>query len=267
MLLESRGIPPSIEKLAMEAINLCETYFEGLPNNHGVKLDVPWAPEGFILLGKTNLNVRAYFTVGAQNHDAYMILINPKIVGEPNFYGTLMHELTHAYQNSKESHKQNGKPLMNRVNGGYSKALQTSMESKSYDNSVNLSKLILHTQDFEVNAIIASIYGQIQDGWLDEPDSIEDAIEMFYSTPGANQIFSTQARLDNIKRLRNKSDIQKIVILTNKMCNKNFTNFSQTVKYLQNRVNVAIGKLNKMKLKIIAKYINDFNLKYEKSTY
>lgn len=173
---------------------------------------------------------------------------------ENNIFGSLMHELVHAYENARRIEGESEDLKQNALKTGYNNV--TIEKINTYNGlKQHLARLLYHLTDFERNAYIAQIYGDIKS--RKEPfDSLDDALKWIYGTvPYHNYMVI----LDFAERLANINDEgkqAKILEMVNELSNHNFKNYNQFTRWLKNKVYKYNRKFQQILPKIAADNLN-----------
>ena len=170
-----------------------------------------------------------------------------------NIISSIMHELLHAYENQQR--RINNAPSMGKVARtiGYDK--NPINKTPSYnDNKQKISYILYHLTDFERNAYIAQIKGELE-ACVKAFWDIKDAFEYIKTTvPYRNYqtIFSFCSELCDIDDNKIQNNILNYI---SELSNYKFETYGHFIKWLNTKMNNYQRKFNNILPKIAAEYL------------
>lgn len=172
-----------------------------------------------------------------------------------SFKSIIMHELMHAYQDY--NHYMNGTRGLDKqaTDSGYYKNPVENAITFNDNNKRKISFILYHLTDFERNAYISQIRGELEscEETFDNVREVYDYIKSTITYRNYQTIFKWG------KEIMNEDDVQVQNIIMNyvkELSNLKFNTYNQFAKWLNNKINSYQKKFNQIVPKMAADYFN-----------
>lgn len=167
--------------------------------------------------------------------------------------GLLMHELTHAYENYIRIAKNKKSLIQKAADSGYGKN-PLNMTETYKEKKRMISYILYHLNDFERNAYIAQIKGELLNA-EQEFENIDDALNFIRTTISYRNYKTIFKWANQICNETDKYTQSAILRYVSELSNNNFNTYNQFVKWLSNRVLVYQNKFNRIIPKMAAEIL------------
>lgn len=255
---ENYGTPEIIKDLAIDILNeVYKKWFEE-DNRCELKFDCDFIPDKTLYVWPTNVRVRAaYLYDKGQTNNKTVIVINP-LFKDNYLYATLIHELTHVYEDAVKS-KRNAS-IKNYCEKNGMRKMQKYMLSKDDRTDVKdeLLRIIYMLQPHEQNAFISSMFTQFSESFAD-PENAEEALYYIYSTPAYERFEQAIDMAENLYiNETDKSKQKEILSAVKELTSFNFKTYQQFANWLKFKIGKLKRKLSTIIPKMVQKFFDEY---------
>ena len=256
---ENIGIPNGIEELATDILNeIYKKWFKG-NDVRVLRFNCNFIADKTLYVYPIDARVRAAYLIDKNQTDGKtIIVVNPKFANDSYLYSTLVHELTHVYEDA----------MKNKRNTSFVKYFQKNGMDKLHkymitrvgqsDIKDELLKIIYVLQPHEQNAFIASMFMQFSDSFSD-PENAEEALYYIYSTPAYERFEQAIDMAENLYiNETDKSKQKEILSAVKELTSFNFKTYQQFANWLKFKIKKLKSKLNTIIPKMVQKFFDEY---------
>lgn len=253
---EEYGVPNGCEEIARKILKGIER--KGSYTLRNIAINNDWIKNVNVIIVNNNNISASYLPLQSEiklENDKYyfyplVIKINVNENNEEKFV-SIMHELTHAYEDYNRKLKNQETLIDNGIKCGYNKnRLQT--------NNVNeyiISRILYYTYNVERNAFIASMVGELKhcNKYF---QTINDVADFLRNTKTYHLYVQVLNWINDLSEIDDIDTQNEILSYVKQLSNLDFNTFNQLVKYFKQKKEEIEKKFNTIIPKIAYEHLN-----------